>query len=473
MTIKDLRGFLEKLQGEKELTQVEGADWDLELGAITELAAGRKGPALLFDKIKDYPQGYRVVTNLLSTRKRCAIALAMPLDTSKLDIIRKFRHLSGSELIKPQEVKTGPVMENVYFGNDVNLLKFPSPKWHELDGGRYMGTCHLVIMKDPDTGWVNAAVIRAMLQDENTLSLCISPGKDSAVIREKYYSKGESCPVVMAFSPDPVLFVCGALPLPWGTSELDCAGMIRNEPVEVIKGEMTGIPFPANAEIVIEGECLLPSVEMRPEGPFGEWTGYYAREQTLTPVVRVNALYHRDNPILAGALMMKPPMMDIGLPLITAPFIWDALEAAGVRGIQGVWQLEGGGDHSIVVVSIKQDHTGHARQAGLIAAAGYCKKLVIVVDDDIDPTNTDEVLWAIAMRCDPATQTDIIENCWGTALDPRLTPDQREKGYYTHSTLIIDACKPFYWKDKFPPTNEVSPELKQKTIEKWQNKLGL
>ena len=95
------------------------------------------------------------------------------------------------------------------------------------------------------------------------------------------------------------------------------------------------------------------------------------------------------------------------------------------------------------------------------------------MDDDIDPTNTDEVLWAIAMRCDPATQTDIIENCWGTPLDPRLTPDQREKGDYTHSTLIIDACKPFYWKDEFPPTIEVSPELKQKTIEKWQNKLGL
>ncbi len=120
---KGLRGFLAELQREGELTQVDGADWDVELGTITELMAEKKGPALLFDKIKGYPQGYRVTTNLLLTRKRFAMSVGMPPDTPKLELLRKFKS-SGSKLIKPVEVKTGPVMENVRLGNDINLFDF-------------------------------------------------------------------------------------------------------------------------------------------------------------------------------------------------------------------------------------------------------------------------------------------------------------------------------------------------------------
>ncbi|MFC1980270.1 UbiD family decarboxylase [Chloroflexota bacterium] len=471
--MRDLREFLQKLEENKELLQINDAHWELEIGAITELVAKRDGPALLFDKIEGYPPGYRVASNLLNDKKRCAIALGMPPDTTNLEIIRRFRQSSSTELIRPIEVKTGPAMDNVFQGKDVNLLKFPTPRWHDLDGGRYIGTFHLVIMKDSDTGWVNAGVERVMLQDENTLSLYISPGKDNDVIREKYYSKGEKCPVVIAFSPDPILFMSGALALPWGTSELDWAGMIKQKPVEIIQGEITGIPFPANAEIVIEGECLLPGVETRPEGPFGEFTGYYARAETLTPVVHVKALYHRENPILAGCPPMKPPLVEVRPPVFTAPAIWDNLERAGVHGVQGVWQHEAGSGQCIVIVSIKQYHSGHSKKAALVAASGYLKKLVIVVDEDIDPTDIDEVLWAVAMRCDPLAQTDIIQNCWGTPLDPRLSPEQRDRGDYTHSTLIIDACKPFHWRDKFPAINEISPELKRQTIKKWGKKINI
>jgi len=177
---------------------------------------------------------------------------------------------------------------------------------------------------------------------------------------------------------------------------------------------------------------------------------------------------------------MKPPLWaysGFAVPVTCAPAAWENLEAAGVRGVKGVWMLEGGSERFIVCAAISQDHAGHAKQVGhalaSCAGTGYISKIVIVVDDDIDPTNTDQVLWAVATRCDAATQVDMIRDHWGSALDPRLTPGQREQGDYTHTSMVIDACRPFHWRDKFPPTIEASPELKKKTIEKWGKKLGL
>jgi 4-hydroxy-3-polyprenylbenzoate decarboxylase len=256
--------------------------------------------------------------------------------------------------------------------------------------------------------------------------------------------------------------------------------MLYAEPLEVTEGKLTGIPFPAQDEMVIEGEILPPSVDSRLEGPFGEWTGYYAGGERTLPVVRVQAIYHRNDPILVGSPPLKPPLwgfVGFGVPVTQAPATWEQLEAAGVPEVQGVWQLEGGGDRYITVVSIRQMYAGHAKQAGLVAAgchgSGFQTKIVIVVDDDIDPTNTNDVLWAVTTRCDPATQVDIIKGCWDSDVDPRLSPQNREKGDFTLSRMIIDACKPFHWKDTYPRVNQVSPDLKQKLLAKWKGKLNI
>lgn len=131
----------------------------------------------------------------------------------------------------------------------------------------------------------------------------------------------------------------------------------------------------------------------------------------------------------------------------------------------------------ITIISLKQDHGGHARQAGLAAigshGGGYMSKLVIVVDEDIDPTDLNEVLWAVVTRANFDTSVDIIKGCWGSRLDPALPPDKREKGDLTHSVMLIDACKPFYWRDLFPPVNKASEELRTKIIEKWRDKIPL
>lgn len=472
----DLRTFLEECRKSNDLLELQGVDWDVELGTITEILAEKKGPALLFDKFKGYDDGFRVTTDMYTTVKRFAMAVGMPPETNGLEIIKKWR-AKEFKPIKTKEVKTGPVMENVNTGDDVNINKFPVPRYHEFDGGRYIGTGVAIIMKDPDEGYVNVGVQRVMVQDEKTVSLYISPGKHNAIIRKKYWSNGKACPVVMDFGPAPLLFLSAASHVPWGVSEFEWAGYLGNGPMDVISGPITGIPFSSASEIVIEGEYLPPEVETRPEGPFGEWQGYYASGSRTEPIVRVKAVYHRNNPIIAGAPPIKPPNYAFAVQVRTTPLLWNELEKAGITGIRGVWQHGAGGGRLISIISLKQEYGGHAMRAALTAvgshAAGYMSKLVIVVDEDIDPTDTDEVLWAVVTRANFEDAVSIIKGCWGTHLDPALPPEKREIRDLTHSVMVINACRPFHWKEKFPAVNRASDELRMRIIEKWSEKIPL
>jgi 4-hydroxy-3-polyprenylbenzoate decarboxylase len=167
---------------------------------------------------------------------------------------------------------------------------------------------------------------------------------------------------------------------------------------------------------------------------------------------------------LCGAPPGRPPHeQGFFKGIISSGLIWDEIEKAGIPGIQGVWR----NTRFWVVVSIKQKYPGHAKQAVLIAsqchAGAYMGRYVIVVDEDIDPTNIDDVLWALMSRSDPATSIDIIKGCWSGPLDPIIPPGQ--KGL--NSRAVIDACKPFLWIDKFPATVEPSRELRDKVLRKW------
>ncbi len=471
--VDDLRGFVAKLEELGELKKIEGVDWNLEIGTITELMAERKGPALLFDSIPGYPKGFRVATNLFLNSRRCKIALGLPEDMADMEVIKWFKEkLDRFSPVKPKVVKDGPILENVLEGDQVDLFKFPVPKWHEHDGGRYIGTGVTTITKDPDEGWVNAGTYRVMIHDKNTLSFYASPGKHATIMREKYWARGESCPVVMVFGCDPVLWWMATCPLPWGMSEFDLAGWVKERPVEVIEGKYTGLPIPATAEIAIEGEAPPPSVEARDEGPFGEWTGYYGSKVRREPVVKVKAIYYRGDPILHGQPPLKVHTWPV-IPIHSAPFVWSMLEKAGIPGIKGVY-VHGQGNRCIAVVSVKQSYLGHAKQVGTLAAAlyqgGACTgRWIIVVDDDIDPANIDEVLWALSTRCDPETSIDLIRGCLDSALDPIIPPDKRAKGDLTMTKAIILACRPYHWIKEFPLVNVASEELRRKVMEKYKH----
>jgi len=464
MLYHDLRDWIEKVDEFGELKKVEGVDWNLEMGAIAEIATrGEKSYAILFDKIKGYPESRRVLVGVhhQSLKKRC-LTTHLPLDYDRIQFIQAWRdRLNHPRLIAPRVVKHGPVLENVFEDKDIDLLSLPVPRWHEKDGGRYLGTAHVVITRDPDEGWVNLGCYRVMVHDRSTLALYISPGKHGRIMRRKYFDRGKPFPVAISFGDDPLLLMAAGNQIPWGSSEYDYAGGIRGEPFEVIMGEHTGLPIPAYSEVTIEGE-VLPN-EQRKEGPFGEWTGYYASGERSEPVLKVKRLMYRTDPIITGAPPFRPPPgSDDGL--LRSAFIWDYMEKAGVPDVKGVACYQG---RFFTTVAIRQRYPGHAKQAGLIAAqchaGAYLGRYVVVVDDDIDVFDINDVLWALCTRVDPAKDIDFIRRCWSGPLDPIIP--KREKGF--SSRAIIDACRPYEWMRDFPQVSGASRKLKEQVLERY------
>ncbi len=466
---KDLREFIAALEGQDQVRTLRGVDWDLEIGALTEMAAEadvHDHPALLFDAVKGYPKGYRVLTNILTTVPRCAVALGLPHDTPGLEVLRHWKDMCGRwQPIPCRAVSDGPVLENIRRGPDVDMEIFPTPRWHELDPGRFIGTGNMVVMKDPDGDWINVAAQRNVIYEKDTLGILSMPGKHPYLFTQRHHARGESVPVAICFGQEPATWIPAGMFLPYGRSEYDLAGALRGAPVEVIRGEVTGLPFPATAEIVIEGEITPRSVEERIEGPFGEYTGYYGAGPAPQPVVKVKALYYRNDPILFGVPPIRPPFA----PYTGVPFpagdTWDALEKAGVPDVVGVWQPL---SRLLTVIAIRQRYAGHAKQALLVAAGSrgtaYVTKYVIVVDDDIDVTNLDEVMWAVVTRTNPDAAIDIVRDTWSSSIDPALHADERLKaahGTQKNSKALINACRPYAWRDEFPAVNRVSEGLRK------------
>jgi UbiD family decarboxylase len=467
----DLRSWLDEVNNLGQLMTVNNADWDLELSTLTELINERSKvrPAIVFDKIKGYPEGYRVAVNLLSSLQRLALTMGMDPKIGEFDFVQQWRkQVKNLQPIEPRKVKSAPLFENVQKGADIDLLKFPVPRWHELDGGRYIGTDDLVVTRDPEEDWVNVGTYRIMIHGRDHMGLHMSPGKHGRVHRDKNHAEGKALPIAVSFGHHPINFLVASTDVPNRVNEYAYAGGITGTPLDVVDGPLTGLPIPADSEIAIEGE-VLPD-DFMPEGPFGEWTGYYASNQPAVPVIRVKAVYHRNDPILCGFPLLKPSSGDNQhFSLMRSALIWNALDEAGVPDVQAVWAHPSGG-RFMTVLAIKQRYPGHARQAAMIASqcrsGAYLGRYVIVVDDDIDITNTEEVIWAISSRSDPVESIEILRRCWSGPLDPRIARDQ--VGF--SSRAIIDATRPYEWRDKFPKSSGASRELKEDVAKRW-NKL--
>lgn len=472
--MQDLRGFLQGVQALGELRTVRQADWNLEIGAITEVSGSEPNPpALLFDEIKDYPPGFRILSNMFQTQSRTALALGLPTHLKGVALVQSVREMLKSVSPMPPIFQNdGPIQENIFVGRQASVLRLPAPKLHREDGGRYLGTADAIITADPDIGWVNLGTARVQILDEFRVSLYVSPGKQTRLIAQKYWSQGRCCPVAVVCGIDPVLFAVSGLGLPWGASEYDFAGHIQKGPVKVLKGEVSGLPIPSSAEIVLEGEIPPPEVESEMEGPFGEWTGYYASGTRPAPLIRVKAVYHRNNPILTVLPDFKSyPLSSYLFLVFCAAGLWNEIEQAGVTDITGVWLAEWG-LRFFVVIALKQRYGGHARQAAHIALGaregGYLGRFVVLVDDDIDPSNMPDVLWAISTRCDPRSSIEIATNCWSSPIDPRLPPEKRAAGDFTNSRAILDACRPFHWRNEFPKVHSIDPDYRDQIKEKWK-----
>ncbi len=471
MLYEGLRDWLTKIEARGELAALENVDWNLEMGAIVDVLYREHppyAPALIFDKIKDHAPGFRALFGHFASPGRIALTLGIE---AKFDHVLEFTRVYHDRIkrcapLARLEVPSGPVQENVREGAAVDLRRFPAPLLHEKDGGRYLGTGHLVVTKDPDSNWVNVGTYRIMAQDENCAGIYIGPGKHGFIHKQKYFERNQPMPVNVVLGGDPLDWFAASCPVPAGVSEFDFAGGLRGAPTKVIQSDITGLPYPADAEIVLEGE-IRPG-EVREEGPFGEWPGYYASPKSLEPFIRVKRILHRNDPILSCANPARPPHTLTLLRAITrSAHVWEEIEKAGVPDVRGVWSHEPG-PRQFTVVAIRQRYPGHAKQAGVIASqcfsGGYQNRFTIVVDDDIDPTRIDDVVWALSTRCDPAGDIDIQRRCWSSSLDPMIHPESK---IFLNSRAVIDACRPYEWMGQFPEVAETSPELRQKMLDKY------
>ena len=469
----DLREWLSFAEGLGEVRNVRGATWQEDIGLAAEaVLRAENGPCVVFDDIADCPKGFRVLLNMFAGKRR-NMTLGFPEHLTKWELSDAYReaYLEKQRIIPHEIVEDGPVLENVLTGDDIDVTKFPAPIWHEKDGGRYIGTGTYSITRDPEENWLNAGAYRAQVHDKNSVGIILAAGHHGAIHCDKYFKRGEPMPVAMVLGGDPLSFFYGGLEAPYGVFEIDIVGGLRGRPMKMVRGKVTGLPFPAGAEIVLEGYVTPQRREV--EGPFGEWTGHYAGGARPATVLDIKAIYHRNDPILVGVPPMGagPDEMARYRAVLRSATIKQNIANAGVPGVQQVWCHEIGAARLFHAIAIKQRYPGHAVQTGHVAAqcgaSAYASKYIVVVDDDVDVTNLDHLLWAMLTRTDPAQSIQFINGSWDSPADPALPPSKRAVGDMTHSVAVIDACRPWAWREKFPPTNTPSPEVARRAKEKF------
>jgi UbiD family decarboxylase len=479
--IQDLRDWLSCVERMGELVRIhQPVDRDEEMSAITYLVAKQHpSPAVLFEHPKGFQKsriGARMLWNILGpSLRRIALTLEEPAETPTVELIRRVKD-KLKRRIAPCEVPPGeaPIYQNSIIGKRIDLEQLPIPRHWPLDGGRYAGTADAVITRDPESGYLNIGTYRMMLQGKATVGLYLSPGKDARLHITRAWQQGKPIEVAAAWGIDPLFMMVGSQTFPKNISEYEFAGGIKGQPIPVVRGKTTGLLLPANAELVIEGVIQPNSVKA--EGPFGEFPGYYGRPEAGCPLVDVTAVHYRHEPILTNALMADYPSCEQSgfFSVIRSAKIWDDLDKLGIPGIQGVYaHPAAAGGFGMTVVSLEQRHAGHAAQVLALAAqvpgGAYYTKWIIAVDDDIDPTDMDQVIWAMASRCNPIDDVDILRNTWSTWLDPTQNPP--EKRPYG-SKALINACKEHRHLPSFSKRTTLRKEVYDKIAGRWKA-LGL
>lgn len=441
---KDLRGFLADYEREnpKEFCRIKKeVDPKYEVAAIlTKLEEIRKLPILFYEKVKgsDFP----VVTNVYSAKKKVAASIAV--DPKKF----REKYLAAIETqIPPKVVSDGPVMEETVGEKEVDLRALPLMTYHEADAAPYI-TAGIVLAEDPDTGKYNASFNRLMYKSRNKAGIFMTVGKHLHEIYSKMEDQDKPLPISISLGNHPA-WALGALYIgAYGDDELGIIGGLLGNPVEMIRGERGGALFPADAEIVLEG-VIEPHLREE-EGPFCEFSGY-ATGKGRRPVVTIKSMHRRKKAIyqdICGGQHREH------LVMATIP-----MEATLYKSIKGavptLMDVHVPAPFSLIV-SIKKRFQGQAQSAIMAAfSSEMYLKHVIVVDEDVNVTNLQEVIWAVATRVQADKDIFIIPGARGSSLDPSSGAEG------VVSKMGIDAtAKPSL--TSFPKRNKVPKEVMDK-----------
>lgn len=473
MAYKDLRQYLKRLEEEGELTHIKAeVDWDLEIGGISRRAIDRRSGALLFHNIKGYPPEYRVLSNPLGPGNPIhalfCLALDQPKDTPILDLINWFARKTN-EYIRPIIVDSAPCKENILKGDQINLLKFPVPRIHGIDGGRFIGTWHVDITKDPDTGWVNWGMYRHQLQDERRIGWLAIPAQHGPMIYyQKYEARGQAMPMAICIGTDPLSAIVAASGLPAQTNEVDIIGAMQGQPVELVKCETIDLEVPASSEIVIEG--YVAPQERLLEGPFGEYTGYSSGGRAPRPVFHAQCVTHRNKPIMTMSNMGKPwDEVAIIYSVAVSAMLAEELRKRGIP-FRAVYAPPPG---MAPIVAARSQYAGFIHSVASTiwsSKSGIYRPYVIMVGEDVDPTNMEDVFWCLTSRLHPSKGIHIHEDAPAQALFPFISQVEREAG--RGARVAIDATFPPDWPDEEVPKvmdfeNGWPADVRQKVLSRW------
>jgi 4-hydroxy-3-polyprenylbenzoate decarboxylase len=417
--LKSLREFIRELASIGEIQEINREiDWNLEMSGITRRSMDLRAPAPLFNNIKG-SKGFRALgaPGGLSRQKkfkfsRVNLALGMPAEASPLELIERLVEARSKPLIPPVLIspKDSPCKENILVGEDADLLKLPTPKIHMKDGGRYLQTFGLNIVKMPDGSWTNWSINRMMLVDKNRLGCLIPPNQHLAIIHTAWKEKGGPTPVVVALGVEPGLPYVGGMPIPKGMNEAAYLGAYFNEPLELVKAETVDLDVPATAEIIVEGH--ISHTDLIGEGPMDEYPGYVGDASSLKPVLHVGAMTYRNGAILPFSVAGAPVDENHtgwGLPH-SAEALY-LLRSAGLP-VAMCWMVMESANHWLVVSVHEEwyEETGLnskelANRIGEVifsSKAGFGVAKIVLIEHDIDVTNPEEVIWAFASRAHPS-----------------------------------------------------------------------
>ena len=425
MHFKDIRQFIEFLDERGDLKRVTAmVDSDLEITEITDRTIKSGGPALLFENVagSDAP----VAINLMGTHQRTAWALGVENIDDLTSRVRKLLGLAQGppsglmgkvralgDLVsvartQPKIVRRAPCQDVVVTGDDVDLNILPALKCWPDDYGRYI-TLPLVVSRDPESGRRNVGIYRMQIFDRNTTGMHWQTHKGGA----HHYRVGESqrlqkLEVAVALGGDPAAIWSGSMPLPPDMDEFAIAGLIREEPVELVKCKTVDLEVPAHAEYVLEG-YVTPG-ELRPEGPFGDHTGYYSPAEDY-PVFHVTTITHRKNPIYPTTMVGRPPTEDFFMGKAAERIMLPILQMALPEIVDMNMPAEGA-FHNLLIVSMRKEYPGHAQKVmhalwgmGLLMLT----KTIIVVDHDVNVQGPSEVAWRVTNNINPATDITFAE----------------------------------------------------------------
>ena len=425
MHFKDIRQFIEFLDERGDLKRITATvDSDLEITEITDRTIKSGGPALLFENVAGSDAS--VAINLMGTHQRTAWALGVENIDDLTSRVRKLLGLAQGppsglmgkvralgDLVsvartQPKIVRRAPCQDVVVTGEDVDLNILPALKCWPDDAGRYI-TLPLVVSRDPESGRRNVGIYRMQIFDRNTTGMHWQTHKGGA----HHYRVGESqrlqkLEVAVALGGDPAAIWSGSMPLPPDMDEFAIAGLIREEPVELVKCKTVDLEVPAHAEYVLEG-YVTPG-ELRPEGPFGDHTGYYSPAEDY-PVFHVTTITHRKNPIYPTTMVGRPPTEDFFMGKAAERIMLPILQMALPEIVDMNMPAEGA-FHNLLIVSMRKEYPGHAQKVmhalwgmGLLMLT----KTIIVVDHDVNVQDPSEVAWRVTNNINPATDITFAE----------------------------------------------------------------